>query len=153
MKKHLTSSIFFLQGMFIFIRRETMGLKRLCFSTDFVCWLAKIANHDIKTMEKQKFWKPIFPKQKVIIVDLKKVLFCWALSGAINNSEFSLKNFNDDVTVNSVIWLNFPILKSLFITEYLGKVSTTGVIWAVILNPFAYDASFSTQYHLLTRKF
>ena len=36
-------------------------------------------------------------------VDLKKLLFCRDLSDSINNFEFSLKNFHDDVTVNSAI--------------------------------------------------
>ena len=66
-----------------------------------------LANQNIKTMRKQKFLKPIIPKQKVIVmtqsVNLKKILFCRALSGSINNFEFSLKKFDDDVTVNNAI--------------------------------------------------
>ena len=33
--------------------------------TCIVCWLAKNANHNIKTMEKQKFWKPVIPNKKI----------------------------------------------------------------------------------------
>ena len=36
------------------------------FSIDFVCWLAKNDSHNLKTMEKQKFWQPIIPKQQAI---------------------------------------------------------------------------------------
>ena len=43
-----------------------MNIKSLCFSIDLVCLLAKDTNQNIETMEKQKFWKPIIPKQKVI---------------------------------------------------------------------------------------
>ena len=45
----------FLYGMFIFTCFGAMSLKSFCFSFDFVCWLAKNANHNIKTMEKRKF--------------------------------------------------------------------------------------------------
>ena len=45
----------FLHGMSIFTCFGAMSLKSSCFSFDFVCWLAKIANHSIKTMEKRKF--------------------------------------------------------------------------------------------------
>ena len=45
----------FLHGISIFIRFGAMIPKSLCFSVEFVCWLAKNANHKIHTMEKQNF--------------------------------------------------------------------------------------------------
>ena len=55
LKEHLNSRTFyFLPGMSIFTCFGAMSLKSLCFSVDFVCWLAKYANHNIKTLEKQK---------------------------------------------------------------------------------------------------
>ena len=46
---------------------------------------------------------PILPKQKVIDTkcSFKELLLCRVLSSSINNSEISLKMFDDDVTVNS----------------------------------------------------
>ena len=91
LEKHLNSRIFHfymaclssLPGCF-----GASSLKSLCFSIDFVCWLAESANHNI---EKRKFWKPIISKQKVIEI-LKKLLLCRDLSDSINNFvEFSLK--------------------------------------------------------------
>ena len=38
----------------IFVRFEELSLTSLCFSIDFVCWLAKNANHNLKTIETQK---------------------------------------------------------------------------------------------------
>ena len=75
----------------------------------------KNVNHNIKTMEKQK---SIVSKRKAIDTkcQFKKLLFCPGLSGSINNFEFSLKNFDNDVTmksaINKTIELNFLIWPS-----------------------------------------
>ena len=45
----------FLHSTFIFTCFGAINSNILCLSIDFVCWLAKNANHNIKTMEKQTF--------------------------------------------------------------------------------------------------
>ena len=55
-----------LQGMSIFTRFGAMSIQSYGFFFDSVRWLIKNANHNIKTMEQQKSWKPIIPKQNVI---------------------------------------------------------------------------------------
>ena len=68
----------------------------------FICWLAKNAYHNIKTMDEQNFCKPVVSKRNVIDI------WCqyWNLMSSfrlLHPFWISVLNFYDDVTLNSAL--------------------------------------------------